>query len=271
MTYVTHLALTDISNQKHTFSHIVKPAAAIPKEGELAIDANGVSCVFSPVTGFNIKGSAENITMDLHLQPQTKPVSHGVDGKIVMPDKKISYYYSFPNLKTYGNIKLNGTVYYATGRSWMDHQWGPFTTYYFNWNWFSIRLNDGGSLMLFDFKDGRTYSTYRDAKGTIIRNFAFSLEANDTTRYYYDGYSRYTLGWTIKIPAINANITVNPLMDEQSIYGIPCSPYWEGLSAVQGTIGGKPISASAYVELVTYTGDPPPEAIIRISDPLKKY
>lgn len=256
VTYVTHLAMTDVAKRKHTFSHIVKPGAATPKEGELVIDGNGSSYVFSPITGFDIKGSAENIMIDLHLTPQTKALGHGVDGKIVMPDKLESYYYSFPNLRTSGKIKFNGTVYYAGGRSWMDHQWGEFTTNYFNWNWFSIRLKDGGSLMLFDFKDGRTYLTYRDARGTIFRNLPFSLEANDTTRYYYNDYTRYKLGWTIKIPALNATMTVNPLMDAQSVYGILCSPYWEGLCTAKGTIGSRQISGSAYVELVTYCCPP---------------
>ena len=71
-----------------------------------------------------------------------------------MGDGRSSYYYSFTNLATAGMLTVNTTEYtIASGRTWMDHQWGNYTVLGMKWDWFSLRLDDGSSLMLFQFRE----------------------------------------------------------------------------------------------------------------------
>ena len=159
---------------------------------------------------------------------------------------------------TEGYISLNGIEYtISSGRTWMDHQWGNYTVAGMIWDWFSLRLDDGRALMLFQFRNAKdvvvkTNWTYRTVAGLVTYGENFSVEA---TRTYQEekGKSTYPIDWLVEVPDIDAEFMVSPLFDEQSLYDVMTPDYWEGLCSVKGSIRSEDITGSAYVELTGYS------------------
>lgn len=256
--FLGHLALSDPEAAQH---HYVEKATRGPvsgiEEGRAEIIVNNFSFRFPEPSGILIKAETEKLSLDLILSPVLDVLPHGEDGIITMGDGKSSYYYSFTNLSTTGTIIVNNTEYtIASGRTWMDHQWGNYTLLGMKWDWFSLRLVDGSSLMLFQFRDLFDKPTiknwtYQATTGSVTYGGDFSAQA---TRLYKEeqGHSTYPLDWTIAVPGLDAVFTVTPFFDEQSLYNVMTPDYWEGLCSVAGTMAGKEVNGSAYVELTGY-------------------
>ena len=256
--FLGHLAVSDPETSQHMFEEAVTaPPVFGIEEGKPEITVNKFFYKFSETEGIKLKADTEIISLDLALTPTLIVLPHGDDGIIAMGDGQSSYYYSFTNLATTGTISVNDVQYrISSGRSWMDHQWGNFTVLGMRWNWFSLRFEDGGSLMLFQFRTIsdrviRANWSYQSADGAVTYGEEFSAQAN---RLYIEeeGHSSYPVDWAIEIPALNAAFQVHPLFDEQSLYDVMTPDYWEGLCAVEGTLRGKPVTGSAYVELTGY-------------------
>ena len=256
--YLGHLAVSDTETSEHFFAEVATlvPIAAI-REGKPEIDINNFSYAYSEATGIVIQGKADDLAVHLSLSPAMDALPHGEDGIIVMGDGFNSYYYSFTNLLTAGSISVNGVTYLVTsGRTWMDHQWGNYSLSGMVWDWFSLRLDDGSALMLFQFRDEsdevvRTNWTYLSRTGSVSYGEEFSVQA---TRTYKDeqGEATYPVDWTVEVRDIDAEFLVKPLFDAQSLYDVMTPRYWEGLCSVKGTIKGESVSGSAYVELTGY-------------------
>ncbi len=256
--YLGHLAVSDPETSQHFFAEVatLPPVAGI-EEGKTEIAVNSFYYRFSEPQGFTIKAAAGNLSVDLSLTPVLEVLPHGEDGSIIMGDGKPSYYYSFTHLSTTGTISVNGSEYaIAYGRTWMDHQWGNFTVLGMKWDWFSLRLDDGGALMLFHFRDAfdrttRTNWTYQSGAGKVEYGKQFSLQA---ARIYKEesGHSAYPVDWTIEVPDLDGVFKVTPLFDAQSLYDVMTPDYWEGLCSVEGTLAGEKAAGSAYVELTGY-------------------
>jgi predicted secreted hydrolase len=256
--YLGHLAISNPMTAEHTFVEVkTTPPVAGIEEGIPEIKISNFSYVFSETKGFIIKADAGNMAVDLTLSPSTDVLPHGEEGIIEMGDGMSCYYYSFTNLQTAGKISINNSEHsLSSGRTWMDHQWGIFTPYGVIWDWFSLRLEDGSGLMLFQFRDSsdhvvRSNWSYQPHTGSVTYGEEFSLRA---TRTYEDekGNCTYPIDWIVEVADIDAHFQVEPLFDEQSIYDVTTPNYWEGLCSVEGTIGDTPVRGSAYVELTGY-------------------
>jgi predicted secreted hydrolase len=256
--FLGHLALSDPESSEHRFVEKATrgPVAGI-EEGKTEIIVESFSYQFAETSGFHITADTENFSLDFVLAPQSALLPHGEDGIITMGDGRSSYYYSFTNLSTTGMLTANNTEYnIISGRTWMDHQWGNYTILGMKWDWFSLRLDDGSSLMLFQFRDLFDKPTiknwtYQAATGSVTCGSDFSLQA---ARLYQEqqGHSVYPLDWTIALPGLDAVFTVTPLFDEQSLYDVMTPDYWEGLCSVAGTMAGREVNGAAYVELTGY-------------------
>jgi len=256
--FLGHLALSDPEAAEHRYIEKATrgPVAGI-EEGKTEITVENFSYQFAETSGFHIKADTESISLDFVLVPQSALLPHGRNGIITMGDGKSSYYYSCTSLSTTGSISVQGTDYtISSGRTWMDHQWGNYTILGMKWDWFSLRLDDGSSLMLFQFRDIFDNPTIKNwtlqsATGSVIYGGAFSVQA---ARLYHEqqGHSTYPLDWTIVVPGLDAEFMVRPRFDEQSLYDVMTPDYWEGLCSVAGTMAGKEVSGSAYVELTGY-------------------
>jgi len=256
--YLGHLAVSDPDTQQHAFvEKTTSPPVTGIAEGKTEITVKSFSYKFVEASGFHIKADTENLSLDFVLVPESALLPHGEDGVITMGDRRSSYYYSFTNLSTNGTLTANNTEYNITsGRTWMDHQWGNYSVLGMKWDWFSLRLDDGSSLMLFQFRDIFDNPTIKNwtrqsAAGAVIYGGAFSVQA---ARLYQEqqGHSTYPLDWTIAVPGLDAVFTVTPFFDEQSLYDVMTPDYWEGLCSVAGTMMGKEVKGAAYVELTGY-------------------
>jgi predicted secreted hydrolase len=256
--YLGHLAISDPETSEHFFDEVAafSPASGI-EEGKTEIEIKKFYYAFSESEGFTLKAETDNLLVDLSLSLTMAALPHGEDGIIVMGDGINAYYYSFTNLSTRGSISVNGFEYtVSSGRTWMDHQWGNYTIFGMAWDWFSLRLDDGGALMLFQFRDVfdnevRSHWTYRSSSGSILSGKDFSIQA---ARTYEDKIERsiYPIDWIVDVPAIDAMFLVRPLFDAQCLYRVLTPDYWEGLCSVEGTMSGEIVSGSAYVELTGY-------------------
>jgi predicted secreted hydrolase len=256
--YLGHIAVSDPGTQDYAYTEtLTRPPVAGIAEGIPAISITDFSLNFTDNHTIFISARSDNASLDLALTPPGDALLHGRDGTITMGDGLPSFYYSFTDLATAGSIIFKGREYTITeGRTWMDHQWGDFTAFGIIWDWFSLRLNDGSSLMLFHFRTimgrtARTSWTYRSASGEVTRGSAFSMQAHRT---YTDaaGACSFPLDWTIAIPGLHAEFTVLPLFDNQVFYSAMTPDYWEGLCSVRGSISGIPAAGSAYAELSGY-------------------
>jgi predicted secreted hydrolase len=256
--YVGHVAVSDPTMKTYAYDETINkhPAPGIA-EGIPKIEIDNFSYDYSDNKTIFIQGTSDNASVDLALIPLDDVLPHGDSGAIAMGDGLRSYYYSITNLETTGTITFNGRMYgIVSGRTWMDHQWGNFTPFALLWDWFSLRFDDGGALMLFRFRDlsGREVSTnftYRTAAGAVTYGSSCIIEAG---RIYADPTSacRCPLDWTVTIPDLHATFSIEPLFDSQIFFSKITPDYWEGISSYSGSINGSAVKGAAYVELSGY-------------------
>ena len=154
--YLAHLALTDIDGGHfHYYQRLNRagPGIAGVRAEEGRIWNGNWETNWDLASGAQtLRAVAEGIRFQLRLTPRTPPVIHGEDGisRKAAGEGKASYYVSFPLLAVNGT--LNGAS--VTGTAWMDHEW--FTHQLDpdqrGWDWFSIQLENGTELMLFQLR-----------------------------------------------------------------------------------------------------------------------
>jgi predicted secreted hydrolase len=88
----------------------------------------------------------------------------------------------------------------------MDRQWWDWTGARYYWDWFSMRLDDGGSLMFFQFRDANDKIvmetwTYRDKDGLVHYGTDFKVVAKPMFR-------TYPIDWTVSLPGIDGEFAV---------------------------------------------------------------
>ena len=118
--------------------------------------------------------SADKFGMQLSLIPTQKMLLQGENGfSRKGPNiEQASYYYSEPHLKVTGSIKHQGKLLTVNGHAWLDHEWSSelLDSRADGWDWVSMNLFDGSSLMAFQIRgqDGQklwAYAKFRDAAG----------------------------------------------------------------------------------------------------------
>ncbi len=170
---------------------------------------------------------------------------------------------------TYPSMKLKGRVgsEVVKGQAWFDHQWGKSGAWLYTntrrkrligWEWFGINLEDGSDLLLIvhrDMKSRRSLSKCAvvrkpGKRAEVIRDFAIK-----PLGYWESPATQviYPISWHIVIPALDADLIFRPLAEDQEVrvFGIGRS-VWEGAGRVNGTLGGRPASGDARLELTGY-------------------
>jgi predicted secreted hydrolase len=169
-------------------------------------------------------------------------------------------------MPTRGTITVDGTAHRVTGTSWMDHEFG--TTFLeraqAGWDWFSVQLDDGSELMLFQLRD-REGAPDPHSSGTLIPGAGaarpltgamFTLEAGRLWRSPSTGAS-YPVEWRVRIPGERIDLKVGAAIDAQELSGLASGvAYWEGAVDVEGTGHGRPARGRGYLEMTGYAGRP---------------
>ena len=202
-------------------------------------------------------------SIDLTARPSAPAMIHHEDGWFAYTGW--SYYYSWPGMETFGEMTFDGKTFSVEGQTWFDHQWGNFYLVGSpaGWQWFAMTLDNGSFLKVTAARDtsGETallYATYQTPEGETQHipgeNGGIQVAARRTWTSPSTG-ARYPVAWDISIPALNADIKIDALTEDQEVTdGLPTSSiYWEGQTSVSGILEGVPVAGRAYAELSGYS------------------
>lgn len=203
------------------------------------------------------------VALDLTLDETLPPVLHG-DGGLSQKGPEpgnASYYYSIIQQQAAGTVAVGGETFDVTGLAWKDHEWSTsaLSAGAVGWDWFSLQLDNGGALMLFEIRreDGTREPTsagsYIAPDGTVTHLTLddWTLEVTDTWTSPTSG-GEYPAGWRITVPSVGLVLEGRPLMADQELN--LSTTYWEGAVGFSGTLDGMPINAQGYIELTGYAG-----------------
>ncbi len=220
--------------------------------------------------GWNLRASGAGMELDFELTETLAPVCHGRPGEEGLSRKgprpgQASYYYSVPQLKTRGTLKANGHTHkIASGRSWMDHEFGSnqLVESQAGWDWFSVQLDGGGALMLYLLRN-QDGSLEPSSSGTWIaadgsaRHIALQDVSAQPGRVWSSPFSggRYAVEWRVEIPKFGISLEIQAAQDDQEVKTAKLSriSYYEGAISVRGTINGAAVKGDGYLEI---TGAP---------------
>ncbi|HUI80576.1 MAG TPA: lipocalin-like domain-containing protein [Bryobacteraceae bacterium] len=259
--YLAHLALTDIDGQRYRFHKRLNRAgpgiAGVSFEQGRIWNGNWESKWDLTSGTQTLSAVADEIHLHLRLTSQKPPVIHGENGVSQKGDDagQASYYVSLSRLAVEGVV--NGMP--VTGTAWMDHEWfsnqlAPNQT---GWDWFSVQLDNGSELMLFDLRhldgaaDSHTAGTYidRDGRATHLSHAQFDLEPLEFWTSPHDG-ARYPIRWRITIPTLKLTLECSAAVPDQEFRSEDdIGPsYWEGAVSYSGSFSG-----AGYLEMTGYT------------------
>jgi predicted secreted hydrolase len=234
----THLAITDLNNQTHYFIEEKRAPSGQLKSLQPYLVADNHSSLRLDGDRIWLQTQLDSIGMKLQFTINTSEVWHGSEGIISMGDpadeKQNSYYFSFPDLSVTGEIFIPGIeepVVITSGEAWFDKQWGNFRDA--PWHWFSLRLDNGDRIMLFDFPEsGYQTGTYTSGDSSrLIKGFELST---DSLR---DPCNRLPSSWFIRLPESGQSFLLEPAIP------VPCNrmrsgkEYWEGLCKLNNLNG----------------------------------
>jgi predicted secreted hydrolase len=172
-----------------------------------------------------------------------------------------SYYYNAPFIKLSGDIQFNGKTVKVTGEAWFDREWssGMFTSKGLSgarpqtmmksigWDWLALHLDDKTALMLYRVRSET--ETYLDGVLMYANGEKQQLSADEIDWQPIDyesfGEHKYPIGWRLKVPTKQIDITIEAINRRQLMDGT--IPYWEGAVKTSGSH-----SAWGYLELFGY-------------------
>ncbi len=210
-----------------------------------------------------LSAQTDEVALDLTLTETLPPVLHG-DGGLSQKGPEpgnASYYYSIIRQQATGTITVGGQSYAVSGLAWKDHEWGTsaLSEGAIGWDWFSLQLDNGGALMLFEIRhaDGSreplSAGSYIAPDGAVtpLALGDWMLEVTDTWTSPTSG-EEYPAGWRVAVPSLGLELAGRPLMPNQELN--VSTVYWEGAVEFSGTLAGEPIGARGYIELTGYAG-----------------
>ena len=209
----------------------------------------------------HLQADAEDVSLDLTLNETLPPVLQGDRGysKKGTEPGNASYYYSIIQQRAEGQLTIKGESFEVSGLTWKDHEYStsvlsPGTV---GWDWFSLQMDDGSALMLFDLrKEDGSFSEASsgtfisaDGKTTPISSEEEKIEVLSTWRSPVSK-AAYPNQWHIEVPKLGLMLEGQSLMPNQELN--VSNTYWEGAVGFEGKIGDRPIHAKGYVEMTGY-------------------
>ncbi|HKP85705.1 MAG TPA: lipocalin-like domain-containing protein [Blastocatellia bacterium] len=209
----------------------------------------------------------DDCQIELRLAPAKPETVHGENG-ISQKGPSVgnaSHYYSLTRLQTSGRIVAGGEEFEVSGLSWMDHEFGTsfLEEEEVGWDWFSIQLDDGRDLMMFQIRrrdgsiDPRSSGTLidEDGRATRIAFGDFALSSGEVWRSNESG-AAYPTVWTIEMPRFGLRLNVTAAFEDQELRTTDSTgvTYWEGSVKVEGEAGDENVSGRGYLEMTGYAG-----------------
>jgi len=171
-----------------------------------------------------------------------------------------SYYYSQPFLKASGQLTVAGQEIPVSGDAWLDREWSSQFLQHgqIGWDWFSLHLESGEKLMLFQVRQqpGQAGDNFlhgnlmaADGSSTALDPDQIRLTPIRNTRL---SGRNLPLHWRVSLPQINREFEIQAIVQDQ--WMDVDFPYWEGAVIVSGSEPGN--RGEGYMELTGY----PPES-----------
>ena len=150
----------------------------------------------------------------------------------------------------------------------MDHEFSsaPLDSAVTGWDWFSLQLDDGRELMLYQLRrrDGTPSPASSgtlvaaDGRTTHLPLGRWSVEPTRRWRSPHTG-AEYPSGWVVRVPDQGIELEVDPVLADQELQtrrtgGIV---YWEGSVSATGRGPRGALRGRGYVELTGYVGRTP--------------
>ena len=218
---------------------------------------------------YRLSFTIDDYAVELEGRSTKSPVLHDDTGYVDLGIAGKTYYYSRTDIELSGTVSVDGVSHSVTGTTWMDHQWGDFSTAHIGWDWFSLNMDDGSDLMISvvweqdSSKHIETYGTYVPANGQRAVHLPgddISLEPTATWTSSDTG-GEYPMGWRLVVDSLGINIMLSPVMRdaEFTLTGFVPIIYWEGAVEASGSRNGAPVSGRGFVEMVGYVPNQLPD------------
>lgn len=185
------------------------------------------------VERLQMRASGEGFGYDLALTSDQPLLLHGVQGYSEKSGKgQASYYYSQPFYRVSGEVERAGQRVAVTGQAWLDREWSsqPLAAGQSGWDWFSLHLDTGAKLMLFQVREdqGPPYraGTWVDAQGQVRALQGGQIELAPLAWTRQDNGKQVPTRWRVKVPAVQVDVEVDAL--EPKAWMGTRFPYWEG-------------------------------------------
>jgi predicted secreted hydrolase len=268
--YFAHFAISDIdSNQFYAFQRYSRPGPGLAgaQADPYRVWLEDWTITEQTPDVYQLQAEQENIVLNLTLTDEMGVILHGENGysRKGKDPTNASYYYSQPRLRAQGSIQIGGTPYAVTGLAWKDHE---FSTSVLDenqtgWDWFSLQLEDGSALMLFQLRE-RGGGISESASGTFIaaEGTTQHLSKSDFEITVLDQWQSpntqglYPSSWEIRLHQPDCFLTAQPWMADQEI-NFPPITYWEGAVYFEGACNSTPARGNGYIELTGYAGNLP--------------
>jgi predicted secreted hydrolase len=263
--YLAHLAVTDVAGKGYTH------AARLVRGGKIGLAGAETQPFRVWAEDWQIAGDPQHLTvrgvdaqqqlgLDLQLDALKPPVLQGNEGLSRKSDApgSASYYFSLPRLQTKGTLSVGGASFPVSGLSWLDREWSTGTLGdNIGWDWFALHLDNGYDLMWYQLR-GPDERPAAQSQGSLIdpAGAKVALQPQDMQITVLETWTSektkipYPARWRLSVPSQGLELEVTPLLADQEIPGDYL--YWEGAAACTGTMRGKPVAGSGYVELTGY-------------------
>lgn len=199
-----------------------------------------------------MRATGNGFSYRLQLISQGPLVLHGDRGYSEKSGQgQASYYYSQPFYQVSGEVERHGQRYPVTGRAWLDREWSsqPLSNTQQGWDWFSLHLENGAKLMLFQVRqrDGQPYRAGTwispDGHAEPLRSEQIQLDPQAWTRQ--DNGKQLPTRWRLQVATHNLDVQVAALQPHAWM-GTTIA-YWEGPVQLLGSNTGR-----GYLEMTGY-------------------
>jgi predicted secreted hydrolase len=267
--FMTHVAVSDPAGRRYRYAERLSrggPGLAGARTDRYAVWNEDWSAGLDAGGRHALKTPGHEVAVDLLLDEGKAPVINGVDGisqKGARPGNA-SHYYSMTRMPTRGTLTIDGERVDVTGTSWMDHEFGTsfLEPEQQGWDWFSLQLDDGSELMLYQLRRGdgsrdpRSSGTFvaPDGRITHLSEADFALAPAGPVFPSRVSGARYPIAWRVTSTRLGLELNVTTPLPDQELHtaGSTGVTYWEGLINITGTARGRRVAGRGYLEMTGY-------------------
>lgn len=262
--YMAHFAITDVQGREfYAFQRFARGAVDLAGANAepYRVWLEDWSVAQTGNSSYLLTASNEGLRIELQLTDEKGPALQGDAGysRKGADADSASYYYSQTRLATQGQIQIGDEAFEVTGLSWKDHEFSTnaLEPGQIGWDWFSIQLDDGYEIMLYQirregggidpFSSGTLIAPDGSAQSLVREDFEIS--AHETWRSPHSE-AIYPMGWAIRIPSADLELELSPYLLDQELN--LSTIYWEGAVQISGQHKRNLVEGVGYVEMTGY-------------------